>query len=88
MPRGKKNAIEQLINSKYSDGVEITIAQLAEEIGCTVQNVYIYIRKNPTRFTKVRRGLYQVNPHLSSTDGTRNQESSLNNTLTYGTITE
>lgn len=69
MPRGKKNAIEQLINDKYADGAEITIAQLAQEVGCTVQNVYIYIRKNPSRFTKVRRGLYQINSHLSSADG-------------------
>jgi 5-bromo-4-chloroindolyl phosphate hydrolysis protein len=61
MPRGKTNAIEQLINSKYSNGVEITVAQLATEVGCTVQNVYIYIRKNPTRFTQVRRGVYQIN---------------------------
>ncbi len=66
MPRGKSNAIEQTINGKYASGVEITISQLASEIGCTVQNVYIYVRKNPTRFTKVRRGLYQINPLVSS----------------------
>ena len=52
MPRGKTNAIEQLINSKYSNGTEVTVAQLAEEVGCTVQNVYLYIRKNPTRFAQ------------------------------------
>jgi 5-bromo-4-chloroindolyl phosphate hydrolysis protein len=66
MPRGKTNAIEQLINSKYSNGVEITVAQLAAEIGCTVQNVYIYIRKNPSRFSQVRRGVYQIHPHASN----------------------
>jgi hypothetical protein len=88
MPRGKKNAIEQHINQKYSNGVEITISQLAEEIGCTVQNVYIYVRKNPSRFTKVRRGLYQVNPHSSTSNGSSHEESSLNSNLTFGTITE
>lgn len=77
MPRGKKNAIEQLINSKYASGAEITISQLAEEIGCTVQNVYIYIRKNPTRFTKVHRGLYKINPFVSAPHGSSSQESSL-----------
>ena len=69
MPRGKTNAIEQLIDSKYARGAEITISQLATEVGCTVQNVYIYIRKNPSRFTKVRRGLYQINPSVSPASG-------------------
>lgn len=66
MSRGKTNAIEQLINGKYASGAEVTISQLATEIGCTVQNVYIYVRKNPTRFIKVRRGLYQISPLVSS----------------------
>ena len=66
MPRGKTNAIAQLIDSKYSNGNEITIRELAAEVGCTVQNVYIYIRKNPNRFTKVRRGVYQINSSVSS----------------------
>lgn len=77
MPRGKKNAIEQLINSKYADGAEITISQLAEEVGCTVQNIYIYIRKNPTRFTKVHRGLYKINSSLSSAHGSSSQDGSI-----------
>lgn len=67
MPRGKTNAIEQLINTKYSNGIEITVADLASEIGCTVQNVYIYIRKNPSRFSQVRRGLYQIHPSVPNT---------------------
>lgn len=66
MPRGKTNAITQLIDSKYSSGDEITIRDLAAQVGCTVQNVYIYIRKNPNRFTKVRRGVYQINSSVSS----------------------
>ena len=77
MPRGKPNAIEQLINSKYAGGAEITISQLASEIGCTVQNVYIYIRKNPSRFTKVRRGVYQINPSMPTTNGSSSQISNL-----------
>ena len=67
MPRGKTNAIEQLINSKYSDGTEVTVAQIAAEVDCTVQNVYIYIRKNPSRFSQVRRGVYKIHPSLSHT---------------------
>jgi hypothetical protein len=72
MPRGKTNAIEQLINGKYASGAEVTISQLATEVGCTVQNVYIYVRKNPTRFTQVRRGVYQINPSVSSNAGSVN----------------
>ena len=72
MPRGKTNAIEQLINGKYASGTEITVKQLADEVGCTVQNVYIYIRKNPTRFTQVRRGVYQINSSVSSAAGSVN----------------
>ena len=70
MPRGKTNAIEQLINTKYASGTEITVKQLADEVGCTVQNVYIYIRKNPSRFTQVRRGIYQISASVSSNAGT------------------
>lgn len=77
MPRGKKNAIEQHINSKYANGAEITISQLASEIGCTVQNVYIYVRKNPTRFSKIRRGVYQINSSLPIADGTRSTQNGL-----------
>jgi len=62
MPRGKTNAIEQLINGKYAGATEVTVKQLASEVNCTVQNVYIYVRKNPTRFSQIRRGVYQINP--------------------------
>lgn len=79
MPRGKTNAIEQLINSKYSNGTEVTVAQLAEEVGCTVQNVYLYIRKNPSRFSQVRRGVYKVHPPVSDI---ASQNS--NNSMTIG----
>lgn len=97
MPRGKKNAIEQLINTKYAQGTETTVADLANEIGCTVQNVYIYFRKNPTRFSQIRRGVYKVNP-IASNSAVSSSDSSLenqnihddkvNNTLTFGTINE
>ena len=98
MPRGKKNAIEQLINTKYAAGVETTVANLADEVGCTVQNVYIYIRKNPSRFSQIRRGVYQINPATSINDihssGNIVEEdddfydSKVDNTLTFGTINE
>lgn len=79
MPRGKTNAIEQLINSKYSNGTEVTVAQLAQEVDCTVQNVYLYIRKNPSRFSQVRRGVYKVHPPMS------NPTSEIsNNSMTFG----
>lgn len=78
MPRGKTNAIEQLINSKYSNGTEVTVAQLAQEVDCTVQNVYLYIRKNPSRFSQVRRGVYKVHPPMPNTVS---QDS--NNSMTF-----
>lgn len=62
MPRGKTNAIEQLINTKYSNGAQVTVAELATEVGCTVQNVYIYMRKNSLRFSQISRGVYKINP--------------------------
>lgn len=77
MPRGKTNAIEQLINEKYSNGAEITVAQIATEVGCTVQNVYIYIRKNPSRFSQIRRGVYQINPSMPSANGSSSTQSSI-----------
>jgi hypothetical protein len=61
MPRGKTNAIEQLINTKYSNGAQVTVAELATEVGCTVQNVYIYMRKNSFRFSQISRGVYKIN---------------------------
>lgn len=75
MPRGKTNAIEQVINGKYASGAEITVNQLASEIGCTVQNVYIYIRKNPTRFSQIRRGVYKINPYVPVTPNQVNSSS-------------
>jgi len=78
MPRGKTNAIEQLINGKYAGAAEITVKQLAEEVGCTVQNVYLYVRKNPTRFSKVRRSVYKVNPIVSSASVAHSVTSSVN----------
>lgn len=77
MPRGKTNAIEQLINSKYSDGTEVTVAEIAAEVQCTVQNVYIYIRKNPSRFTQVRRGVYKINPSMHSANGTASTQNGI-----------
>lgn len=87
MPRGKKNAIEQLITTKYAGGTEITVNQLAEEVGCTVQNVYIYIRKNPAKFTQVRRGLYQINPSMPNANGSSSQTSILDDDDFYDSKT-
>jgi hypothetical protein len=78
MPRGKTNAIEQLINGKYAGAAEVTVKQLATEVGCTVQNVYIYIRKNPSRFSQVRRGVYKVSPAVSSATVANNNSGTVN----------
>lgn len=78
MPRGKTNAIEQLINGKYAGAAEVTVKQLAEEVGCTVQNVYIYIRKNPSRFSQVRRGVYKISAAVSTASVANSGTSSIN----------
>lgn len=77
MPRGKTNAIEQYINNVAS-ATEITVAEIATAVNCTVQNVYIYIRKNPSRFSQVRRGVYQINPSMPSANGSASTQSSIN----------
>ena len=78
MPRGKTNAIEQLIYGKYAGAAEVTVKQLAQEVGCTVQNVYIYIRKNPSRFSQVRRGVYKISSAVSSASVATGGSSSVN----------
>ena len=69
MPRGKTNAIDQLIESKYARGAEITVSDLAAEVGCTLPTIYDYIRKNPNKIIKVRRGVYQINSSVSAATG-------------------
>jgi len=34
---------------------------IATAVSCTVQSVYLYIRKNPTRFTSASRGIFRLN---------------------------
>ena len=47
---------------------------IANATNCTVQSVYLYIRKNPTRFTSVSRGIFKINAAekqlFLNTDGT------------------
>lgn len=55
----KSLLIEKYINERV--GQEIKPDQIAQATNCTVQSVYLYIRKNPQRFTKVTRGTFKVN---------------------------
>lgn len=55
----KSLLIEKYINERV--GQEIKPDQIAQAINCTVQSVYLYIRKNPQRFSKVTRGTFKIN---------------------------
>ncbi len=55
----KSLLIEKYINERI--GQEIKPMQIAEAVEATVQSVYLYIRKNPTRFTSVSRGIFKIN---------------------------
>jgi len=40
----------------------VTVQKLADIAGCTVQNVYVFIRSNPALFELVSRGNYRILP--------------------------
>jgi hypothetical protein len=55
---------KSLLIDKYIDdriGQEFKPMDIANLLNCTVQTVYLYIRKNPSRFTTVSRGLFKIN---------------------------
>lgn len=55
----KSILIEKYINERV--GQEVKPDTIAQATNCTVQSVYLYIRKNPQRFTKVTRGTFKIN---------------------------
>ena len=60
---------KSLLIQKYIDeriGQDIKPDQIAQATECTVQSVYLFIRNNSHRFTKVTRGTYKVNPVSNS----------------------
>ena len=68
----KSILIEKYINERI--GQDIKPMDIANATNCTVQSVYLYIRKNPTRFTSVSRGIFKINSAekqlFLNTDGT------------------
>lgn len=68
----KSLLIDKYISDKV--GQEIKPMDIATTLSCTVQTVYLYIRKNPTRFTAVSRGVFKINAAekqlFLNTDGT------------------
>ena len=56
----KSLLIEKYINERI--GQDIKPDQIAQATDCTIQSVYLFIRKNPQRFTKVTRGTFKINP--------------------------
>jgi len=55
----KSILIEKYINERV--GQEVKPDQIAQAIDCTIQSVYLFIRKNPQRFSKVTRGTFKIN---------------------------
>lgn len=55
----KSLLIDKYINDRI--GQDIKPMDIANELSCTVQTVYLYIRKNSTRFTSVNRGVFKIN---------------------------
>jgi glutaredoxin 2 len=55
----KSILIEKYINERV--GQEVKPDQIAQAIECTIQSVYLFIRKNPQRFSKVTRGTFKIN---------------------------
>jgi len=51
--------IDKYINERI--GQEIHPDDIAQAVNCTIQSIYLYIRKNPQRFTKVTRGTFKIN---------------------------
>lgn len=68
----KSLLIEKYINERVGQNFEPN--QIAEAVECTVQSVYLYIRNNSHRFTKVERGIFKINA--------ANNQSFLNNEST------
>ena len=68
----KSLLIDKYINDRI--GQEIKPMDIATTLSCTVQTVYLYIRKNSTRFTAVSRGVFKINVAekqlFLNTDGT------------------
>jgi predicted DNA-binding protein YlxM (UPF0122 family) len=55
----KSSLIEKYINDHIDQ--EFEPKQIAQATNCTVQSVYLYIRKNAQRFTRVKRGVFKIN---------------------------
>lgn len=68
----KSILIEKYINERI--GQEIKPMEIANATNATVQSVYLFIRKNPARFTPVTRGIFKINAAekqlFLNTDGT------------------
>lgn len=54
----KSLLIDKYISERI--GQDFKPNELADTLNCTVQTVYLYIRKNPTLFTTVNRGVFKI----------------------------
>jgi hypothetical protein len=59
----KQNDIMNFINTV--EGQTFSTSQLCDAAKCTLPTVLTFIKNNPSRFTKVRRGIYTVNSTIS-----------------------
>jgi len=56
----KTNIVKDYVGNHPNETV--TVQKLADIAGCTVQNVYVFIRSNPALFELVSRGNYKILP--------------------------
>lgn len=62
----KQQVIEQYINTIV--GGTVTTAALVQATKCSLPTVLSYIRKNPSRFEKVKRGTYIIRANVTSSN--------------------
>lgn len=60
----KQKVIDDFINDNVNQTFKTS--QICALCNCTLPTVLAYIKQNPSRFTKVKRGIYTINASISS----------------------
>lgn len=60
----KQKVIDDFINNNV--GQTFKTSQICTLCNCTLPTVLAYIKQNPSRFTKVKRGIYTINTSIAS----------------------
>jgi hypothetical protein len=60
----KQKVIDEFVNQNV--GSTFKTSQICELCNVTLPTVLTYIKQNPSRFTKVKRGIYTINTTLAN----------------------